>query len=121
MAGLAVKNFDSPDEVRPFEGKGEGRVVDVDGHVVGKGVFEPGWRWSNNVKPIANTDSCQAPHLVYCVSGRMTVRMDDGTELEIGPGDAASIAPGHDAWVDEGGEPCVMIDFGGFSKYAQRS
>ena len=68
MAG-EVKNFDSPDETRPFEGKGQADVVNVADKVIGRGVFEPGWKWSNNVKPIAQTDSCQAHHLGYCVSG----------------------------------------------------
>ena len=119
MAGLEVKSFDSPDETRPFEGKGEGLVVNVAGHAVGKGIFEPGWRWSENVKPIAGTETCQAPHLLYCVSGRMKVAMDDGSEGEIGPGEVASIEPGHDAWI-VGDEQCVMVDFSGFAQYAKR-
>jgi hypothetical protein len=119
VADIQVKSFDSPDETRPFEGKGKALVVDLSGTTVTKGVFEPGWRWSENVKPIAGTDSCQAPHMLYCESGRMKVAMDDGTEQEIGPGDVATIAPGHDAWI-VGDEPCVMIDFGGFAQYAQR-
>ncbi|MFY9580634.1 MAG: cupin domain-containing protein [Gaiellaceae bacterium] len=119
MAGIEVKNFDAPDETRPFEGKGEAQVVNMGGQMVGKGVFEPGWRWSENVKPIAGTESCQAPHLLYCISGKMKVAMDDGSEAEIGPGDVATIAPGHDAWI-VGDETCVMVDFGGFAQYAKR-
>ncbi len=119
MPVVQVKNFDSPDETRPFEGKGEALVVDVGGRMVGKGVFEPGWRWSNNVKPIAGTDDCEATHLVYCISGRMKVAMTDGAEAEIGPGDVAVIEPHHDAWI-VGDEPCVMVDFGGFAQYAKR-
>ncbi len=119
MAEVTVKSFDSPDETRPFEGKGEALVVDVGGRMVGKGVFEPGWRWSNNVKPIAGTDDCEATHLVYCISGRMKVAMTDGAEAEIGPGDVAVIEPHHDAWI-VGDEPCVMVDFGGFAQYAKR-
>jgi len=119
VAGVDVRSFDSPDETRPFEGKGEAKVVKVGGQAVLKGVFEPGWRWSENVKPIAGTDSCQAPHMLYCVSGRMKVTMDDGSESEIGPGDVATIPPGHDAWI-VGDEKCVMVDFGGYGQYAQR-
>ncbi|MCA1698484.1 MAG: cupin, partial [Actinobacteria bacterium] len=78
MAAAEVKNFDSPDETRPFEGKGKADVVEVGGQTVGKGVFEPGWKWSNNVKPIAQTDSCQVSHLGYVLSGRMRIYMDDG-------------------------------------------
>jgi hypothetical protein len=119
MASIEVKNFDSPDETRPFEGKGEAYIVNIGGRPIGKAVFEPGWRWSNNVKPIAGTDSCQTSHLGYCISGRMKVIMDDGTEQEIGPGDAYAIHPGHDAEV-VGDEACVALDFGEFGEYAKR-
>ncbi len=78
MAG-EVKNFGSPDETRPFEGKGKADVVNVADNLIGRAVFEPGWKWSNNVKPIAQTDSCQAHHLGYCLSGAMTVHMEDGS------------------------------------------
>jgi hypothetical protein len=119
MAAVEVKSFEAPDETRPFEGKGKADVLRIGGHTVGKGVFEPGWRWSENVKPIAGTDSCQVSHLGYCLSGRMKVAMDDGTEGEVGPGQVAAIPPGHDAWI-EGDEPCVFIDFGEFGDYAKR-
>jgi quercetin dioxygenase-like cupin family protein len=120
MASVEVKSVESPDETRPFVDKGRAAVVTVGGQPVLYGTFEPGWRWSEHIKPIAETGSCQAPHLLYCLSGGMHIAMDDGTEAEIGPGDVASIAPGHDAWV-VGEEPCIAVDFGGFSKYAQRS
>jgi quercetin dioxygenase-like cupin family protein len=119
MASVEVKSFDSPDEVRPFADKGQAEVVTVDGHPVLHGTFEPGWKWSDHVKPIAGTDSCQAPHLMHCLSGQMHVVMDDGAEVDVGPGDVVSIAPGHDAWV-VGDEAFVAIDFGGYSKYAQK-
>ena len=99
MAGIEIKNFNSPDETRPFEGKGQAEVVVVAGHTVGHGTFEPGWKWSENVKPIAKTDSCQVSHLGYVMSGRMRVFMDDGSEGEVGPGDVLAIPPGHDAEV----------------------
>jgi hypothetical protein len=118
MAGLEIKNVGSPDETRPFAGHGHADVLNVDGKTVLYGTFEPGWRWSQDVKPIAGTDSCQATHLFYCVSGRMGVQMSDGTEGEVGPGDVVAIAPGHDAWVI-GDEPCVSVDFGGFAGYAK--
>src|SRR2546422_2506089 len=118
MAELAGKRFESPDEVREFVG-GTGRVelVDLNGHAVGRGTFEPGWRWSEHVKPIAGTDSCQVDHIGYVLEGRMALKMDDGTEREVGPGDAFHMPPGHDAWI-VGDEPCVMIDFGGLKGYA---
>ena len=118
MAGIEVKNFDSPDETRPFRGKGKADVVMVGGRTIGRGEFEPGWRWSENVKPIAGTDSCQATHLGYVVSGHMRVVMDDGTEGVAGPGDVVSIPPGHDAEII-GSTTCVIIDFSGFESYAK--
>jgi Cupin domain len=123
MPPVEVKSFDSPDETRPFEGKGQAEVVEVGGQAVARGVaratFEPGWRWSTNLKPIAQTDSCEVSHLGYCVSGRMKVYMDDGGEFEVGPGQAAAIPPGHDAEV-VGDEACIWIDFGEISDYAKR-
>jgi mannose-6-phosphate isomerase-like protein (cupin superfamily) len=119
MAGIEVKTFDKPDETRPFEGKGQVHAVEVGGHVVGKAVFEPGWRWSTNVKPIAGTESCQTSHLGYCLSGRLHIVMDDGSEQDLGPGDVAAIPPGHDAEV-RGDEACVMLDFGAIEEYARR-
>jgi mannose-6-phosphate isomerase-like protein (cupin superfamily) len=114
-----VKNFESPDETRRFEGNGEARVVQVAGHTIGKGTFEPGWVWADNVGPIAGTDSCQVEHLAYVLSGRMAIHMDDGQEIEIGPGDVVAIPSGHHAEVT-GDEACVMVDFGQFSDYAKR-
>jgi quercetin dioxygenase-like cupin family protein len=120
MASMAVRNFDSPDDTRPFEGKGRVELVEVGGRRVGRAVFEPGWRWSENVKPIVETDSCEVDHLSYVVSGRMRVVMDDGAEGEAGPGDVVSIPPGHDAEV-VGDEPCVMIDVAEDEGYARPS
>jgi ethanolamine utilization protein EutQ (cupin superfamily) len=119
MASMEVKNFDSPDETRPFEGKGQTEVLNIGGQVVGKNTLEPGWKWSENVKPIAQTDSCQVSHLAYILSGRMRVQMDDGSEGEVGPGDVMAIPPGHDAEV-VGDEACVTLDFGEFGEFAKR-
>ena len=121
MAELAGKRFETPDEVRKFtDDKGQVELVDLNGHSVGRGTFEPGWRWSVNVKPIAGTDSCQVEHIGYVVSGRMALKMDDGAEREFGPGDAFHMPPGHDAWI-VGDEPCVLLDFGGLKGYATSS
>ncbi len=114
---LEAKNLDTPDENRGFD-NGEMRIVNVAGATIGRAVFQPGWKWSNDVKPIAGTDSCQAPHLGYMVSGRMKVIMDDGSEGEAGPGDVVSIPPGHDAEII-GDETCVFLDFSGFESYAK--
>ncbi|HYB27766.1 MAG TPA: cupin domain-containing protein [Solirubrobacteraceae bacterium] len=119
MAGMQVKRFESPDEVRPFEGNGRADVLDIGGRVVGRTTLEPGWKWSRNVKPVAGTDSCEISHLGYCLSGRMKVIMDDGSESEVSSGDVAAIPSGHDAEV-VGDEPCVFIDFGEFGEYAKR-
>lgn len=119
MASLEIRKFDAPDEVRPFaEEKGEVHIVNLGTGPVGHQVFEPGWRWSEHVKPMAKTDSCQTNHLGYVVSGRMHIVMDDGTEGEVEAGDTAHIPPGHDAWV-VGDAPCVMIDFGQIQEYAK--
>jgi quercetin dioxygenase-like cupin family protein len=120
MTGLTRKNFDAPDETRPFEeGTGQLEVINTEDGVVGRGTFQPGWQWSKHVKPIAGTGSCEAAHTGYFVSGRMKVVMDDGEEMEYGPGDFATMAPGHDAWI-VGDEPCVIIDWQGFADYAKR-
>jgi hypothetical protein len=95
-------------------------VLKIGGQTIGRGTFEPGWRWSNDVKPLAGTDSCQVSHLAYVVSGRMGIRMDDGSEVKIGPGDVFACPPGHDAWV-VGDQSCVSVDFGEFGEYAKRS
>ena len=118
MAELDVRNHDQADETRPFTGKGWVDVLRLAGGTVGRGTFEPGWHWSEHVKPIVGTESCQSAHLAYCVSGQMVVRMDDGTEMEIGPGDVVAIPPGHDAWV-VGNEACVQVDFTGMESYAK--
>ncbi|MDX2561029.1 cupin domain-containing protein [Streptomyces sp. TX20-6-3] len=121
MTGIVKKSFDTADETRPFEGD-KGRLDLVSGArgAVGRAVFEPGWQWSKHVKPIAGTDSCQASHVGYIVSGRMKVVMDDGESTEYGAGDYMEVQPGHDAWV-LGDEACVALDWTGFSDYAKPS
>lgn len=118
MAGLQIKSVKSPDEVRPFIKHGHTDLINLDSGVAMHAVFEPGWKWKEDVGPMAGTATCQAPHLLYCLSGRMRVIMDDGSEGEYGAGDTVSIAPGHDAWV-VGDEACEVIDFGGFADYAK--
>jgi quercetin dioxygenase-like cupin family protein len=119
MAGLIRMSLDSPEEVRTFEGDtGQLELVNLDSGPVGRATFRPGWRWSEHVKPIAGTPSCQAAHTGYFVSGRMKVVMDDGEEIEYGPGDFGIMPPGHDAWI-VGDEDCVVIDWQGFADYAK--
>jgi len=119
MSGLVRKSLEAPEEVRKFDGgMGQLELVNLEGGAVGRATFQPGWRWSEHVKPIAKTDSCQAAHTGFFISGRMRVVMDDGEEMEFGPGDVATMAPGHDAWII-GDEPCVVIDWQGFADYAK--
>lgn len=120
MASLQRRRFDDADETRPFQDKGHVELVGIAGGVVGRATFQPGWRWSEHVKPIVGTDSCQAAHVGYVLSGRQVILMDDGSELEIGAGDVVSIPPGHDGWT-VGDEPCVVIDFAGMAEYAKPS
>ncbi len=111
MTMLMVSNIDAPDETRRFRAHGRADVVTLGDFTLGRGTFEPGWKWSDDVKPVAGTESCQVRHTGICVSGRMTVRADDGSEITYGPGDVFVMEPGHDAWV-EGDEPCVLYDTG---------
>ncbi|HSX68818.1 cupin domain-containing protein [Nocardioides sp.] len=117
---MQTQSIDAPHETRQFQAHGHLDVVTLGDFTLGRATFEPGWKWSEDVKPIAGTDSCQTAHSGFCVSGHMTVRMDDGTEAHMGPGDVVTIPPGHDAWVD-GDEPCVFLDTGvaAYAKPAQ--
>jgi hypothetical protein len=117
MNKMVVKRFDVPDETRPIP-KGKVEVLKLGDVPVIRDIFEPGWRWSESVKPMAKTDSCQVYHVLYVLSGRMVTRMDDGTTAELGPGDVGIIPPGHDGWV-VGDVPCVVLDFGGSNVYAK--
>jgi class 3 adenylate cyclase len=106
---LQRKSFKTPDQVRKFP-TGRMHVVTLDEMAVGRFLFQPGWRWSKDVGPIAGTTSCQHRHVGYTISGSLEVRMNDGTVLVIGPGDAYEIPPGHDAWV-VGDEPWDSVEF----------
>ena len=114
---MEVKGFGAPEEVRTFE-KGRVELVKVGGAAIGRAIFEPGWKWSTCVKPLANTKSCEGAHFGYQISGTMRIRMDDGTEQECKGGEVALVPPGHDAWV-VGNEPVVIIDFQGMADYAK--
>lgn len=117
MAQMQAKSLDRPDETRAFD-KGSVQVVTLGGVTFGRATLLPGWKWSTCVKPLVNTASCQAPHLQYHVSGRLHVKMDDGSEGEFGPGDVSLLPPGHDAWV-VGNEPVVVLDISGMANYAK--
>ena len=119
MSKIEVKLLDKPDETRRFE-KGKIQLVKFGDVTVGRAVFEPGWKWSKHVKPIAKTKSCEAPHFQYHVSGVLHIAMDDGTETDVGPGQISLLSSGHDAWV-VGDEPVVVVDFQGAMDYAKAS
>ena len=109
MANLVSKSFDNPDESRTPD-KTAVDVVDLGGVKAARMTFQPGWRWSECIKPVAGTDSCQNRHVGAGVSGQLHIRHDDGTESEVTPGAAYVIEPGHDAWV-VGDEPFVGYEF----------
>jgi hypothetical protein len=112
-------SFEKPDEVREGTNWRMELVHLAGGAQVGRISLQPGWKWSNDVKPVAGTDLCMAPHQQYQVSGRVHIAMADGSELEVGPGEVVSVPPGHDAWV-VGDEPVVAIDWQGASVWAAK-
>lgn len=114
---LQVKSHGSPDEVRTPD-KTRVEVVHLEGFTIGRFKFEPGWRWSQCIKPVVKTDQCQLSHVGYAVSGQLKIRAKDGTEKTIAAGDSYTIPPGHDAWV-EGDQPFVGIEVLSADVYAK--
>ena len=114
---FASKPHSSPDEIRTPD-KTKVEIVRLEGYTIGRYTMEPGWRWSNCIKPIVKTDKCQLSHVGYAVSGRLTVSMQDGTKKTIAAGESYTIPPGHDAWV-EGNEPFVGIEVMSAEQYAK--
>jgi hypothetical protein len=112
------RNFHEADEIRDFS-KGRLELLNIGHGAIGRATLQPGWRWSKSVKPIAKTESFEAPHFQYQVSGTLRIRMDDGTEFDCHAGDIALLPPGHDAWV-VGKKPVVVVDFHGMTHYAER-
>ena len=118
MRTTELRDFSHPDEVRAFE-KGRAEILNTSGGSIGRLILEPGWRWSEHVKPFAGTELCEAPHFQYHVAGRLHIVMADGREFEAGPGAITSLPAGHDAWV-VGNEAVVLVDFFGATNYAKR-
>jgi quercetin dioxygenase-like cupin family protein len=110
-------NLNQPSETRSFD-RGKVEVVEIGGGTVGRLTLEPGWRWSEHVKPIAKTEFCEAPHFQYQVSGTLHVLMADGEEYDFVAGTVALVPSGHDAWV-VGDEDVVLIDWNGATTYAR--
>jgi mannose-6-phosphate isomerase-like protein (cupin superfamily) len=117
VARLQTKSHDSADEVRTPD-KTRVEVVRLDGFTIGRFTMQPGWRWSECIKPVVKTDSCQASHAGYAISGTLTIRLQDGSQATIRPGMSYTIPPGHDAWV-EGSEPFVSMEVMSAESYAK--
>lgn len=116
---LTKRNFTNSDEVREFPNhSGSMKVIDLGEEALGYVTYGVGWKWSSDMKPIVGTDSCQATHNFYVISGRMAILSADGKESVVGPGDVVFVAPGHDAWT-VGDEPCVCLDWTAARGYAK--
>lgn len=114
---LQHHSFGKPDEVRNFPNGHLELIHTADGEI-GRAFFEPGWHWSKDVKPIAETEWCEVPHAGYQVQGILHIKMSNGDEFDIHPGDVTALPPGHDAWVI-GDETVISIDWAGFTNYAK--
>jgi hypothetical protein len=110
-------DFEQPHEVRDGD-RFRADIVNLANGPVARMTLQPGWRWSIDVKPVAGTDWCEAPHQQVLLSGRMHVQMADGREMDLGPGSVSSLPEGHDAWVI-GDEPVVAVDWFGASNWAR--
>ena len=120
MTSMVKKSFASPDDTtHPFD-KTAVEAVNIGGLSVLRETLDPGWKWSEHVKPVVGTESCQKYHVKYFLAGRQAVVMEDGTEFEFGPGDLAIITPGHDAWV-VGDEPNILLELSGATKPSELS
>ncbi len=117
MGALEFNDFSSPDDVRTPE-RTTVEVVKLAGGEIGRYTFQPGWRWSECIKPVVGGDSCQTDHIGYLASGKLQVQSDEGKTAEVSAGSVYHIAPGHDAWV-VGDEPAVSIEFQGAAHYAK--
>ena len=118
MPRAEVNDFSAPDQLRRREGATV-EMVKIGGGEIGRCTFMPGWRWSDHIKPVVGTDSCQVEHIGYVVSGSLRIQHDDGTTAEITPGSACRIAPAHDGWV-LGDEPTAVVRFQGAATFAAR-
>jgi hypothetical protein len=117
MAGVEIRDFSNPDEVRSPD-RTTVELVKLGGGEIGRYTFQPGWRWSECIKPVVKTDSCQVEHVGWVVSGSLHVEHEDGSTGEATPGSVYRIGPGHDAWV-LGDDPVVVVEFQGAATYAK--
>jgi hypothetical protein len=118
MAGVEARDFRSPDETRSPD-KTLVELLTVGGGQIGRYTFQPGWRWSECIKPVVQTDSCQVDHIGYMLSGTLHLKHDDGTEMDVAAGMVYRIAPGHDAW-NATSEPVVVVEFQGAAHFAEK-
>lgn len=118
MAGIEARDFSSPDETRTPE-KTLIELFTIGGGQIGRYTFQPGWKWSECIKPVVGTESCQVNHIGYMLSGSLQLKHDDGTEMEISAGMIYEIGPGHDAW-NATSEPCVVVEFQGAAHFGER-
>jgi quercetin dioxygenase-like cupin family protein len=114
---IEQRDFAQSDEVRTFE-RGYAEILRIGGMEIGRLVFQPGWRWSEHLKPLVGTELCEAPHFQYHVAGTLRIRTEDGQEFDATPGQVTSLPAGHDAWVI-GDEDVVVVDWFGASHYAE--
>ena len=117
MATAEHKDFAKADEVREFT-NGRVELLHIGGSDIGRLVLQPGWRWSEHVRPGAGTQLCEAPHFQYHVAGTLRIEMADGTQFDAVPGQVTALPSGHDAWI-VGDEPAVVVDWWGASNYAK--
>jgi len=117
MTGVKTRDFSAPDETRTPD-KTKVEIVNLADGQIGRYTFQPGWRWSECIKPVAGTDSCQVDHIGYVISGRLHVMHEDGSETDLRAGEVYRIAPGHDAWV-VGDQPAVTVEFQGAATFAK--
>lgn len=115
---LLKRRFDSPDRRQTYE-HGEIDLLDIHGTSLGLVMFDPGWRWSEDVKPLVGTETCEGHHVGYAISGRLHVEMNDGTAVDVQPGDVFDVPPGHDAWV-LGDEQAVHIQVSGVDSLLEK-
>jgi quercetin dioxygenase-like cupin family protein len=118
MENWIIKRFQQPDETRIFE-KGKFEIIHIGNMTIGRAEYQPGWRWSEHVSPIAGTPLCQTDHIGLVLSGRAKLKMEDGSEVTLTPGDMFAIAPGHDSWV-VGNDTYVSLHFLGAGEYATK-
>jgi hypothetical protein len=117
MTGVETRDFSAPDETRTPD-KTQVEIVNLADGQIGRYTFQPGWRWSECIKPVAGTDSCRVDHIGYVISGRLHVVHEDGSETDLRAGEVYRIAPGHDAWV-VGDQPAVTVEFQGAATFAK--